>query len=158
DDQRRVIPLPREGLLLSAKLAEILEVGVGEPLVVEVLEGARPVREVAVAGLVQDYTGTAAYMDLRALNRLLWEGDTISGAFLAVASRHADTLYQWLKTTPRVAGVTVKKAALKSFWDTVAENLLVLRAFNVAFASIIAFGVVYNTARISLSERSRELA
>jgi putative ABC transport system permease protein len=26
------------------------------------------------------------------------------------------------------------------------------------FASIIAFGVVYNTARISLSERSRELA
>ena len=30
--------------------------------------------------------------------------------------------------------------------------------FNVVFAGIIAFGVVYNAARVSLSERSRELA
>jgi putative ABC transport system permease protein len=30
--------------------------------------------------------------------------------------------------------------------------------FNVLFSSVIAFGVVYNAARISLSERSRELA
>ena len=29
---------------------------------------------------------------------------------------------------------------------------------NVLFASVIAFGVVYNAARVSLSERSRELA
>ena len=39
-----------------------------------------------------------------------------------------------------------------------AENLLKMRAFNVIFATVIAFGVVYNTARISLAERSRELA
>jgi putative ABC transport system permease protein len=30
--------------------------------------------------------------------------------------------------------------------------------FNVLFAGVIAFGVVYNSARVSLSERSRELA
>ena len=33
-----------------------------------------------------------------------------------------------------------------------------MRTFNVIFAMIIAAGVVYNTARISLAERSRELA
>jgi putative ABC transport system permease protein len=39
-----------------------------------------------------------------------------------------------------------------------AENLLRMRVINVTFAGIIAFGVVYNAARISLAERSRELA
>jgi putative ABC transport system permease protein len=38
------------------------------------------------------------------------------------------------------------------------ENLLRMRIINVIFASIIAFGVVYNSARISFAERSRELA
>ena len=33
-----------------------------------------------------------------------------------------------------------------------------MRFFNVMFACIIAFGVVYNNARVSLSERARELA
>jgi putative ABC transport system permease protein len=31
-------------------------------------------------------------------------------------------------------------------------------ATNVIFASFISFGIIYNTARITLSERSRELA
>ncbi len=68
-----------------------------------------------------------------------------------------DTLYQQLKETPRVAAVTLKEAALQGFRDTVAENQYKMQAFNIAFACIIAFGVVYNTARISLSERSREM-
>jgi putative ABC transport system permease protein len=39
-----------------------------------------------------------------------------------------------------------------------AVNTQVTILINLVFASIIAFGVVYNAARISLSERSRELA
>ncbi len=69
-----------------------------------------------------------------------------------------DNLYHKLKQTPGVAGVAIQKAAIQSFQDTVAENLLRMRTFNVLFAAVIACGVVYNTARISLSERSRELA
>jgi putative ABC transport system permease protein len=152
------VPVPPDGLLLSAKLAELLRVAPGDTLTVEVLEGERPTRRVAVAGLVQDYTGTSAYMEMRALNRLMREGRTMSGAFLAVDSRYEEDLHRKLKATPQVAGVTVKRATVKSFWDTVAENLMIQRFFNVIFACVIAFGVVYNNARISLSERSRELA
>ena len=47
---------------------------------------------------------------------------------------------------------------VESFMDTVAENMLTMRSFNILFAVVIAVGVVYNSARISLSERSRELA
>jgi putative ABC transport system permease protein len=54
--------------------------------------------------------------------------------------------------------VAIKSAALRGFERTMAENLLVMRALNLTFATVIAFGVVYNTARIALAERSRELA
>ncbi len=158
DEHHAVIPLPPEGLVLSKKLGELLNARIGDTVTVEVLEGSRPVREVMVANLVADYSGLNAYMDIRAVNRLMWEGPTVSGAFLSVDSNRIDELHKMLKNTPRVATVTVKKAAVQSFLETVAENLLIMRAFNISFATIIAFGVVYNNARISLSERSRELA
>lgn len=69
-----------------------------------------------------------------------------------------DELYRKLKETPRVSGVTIKEASIRSFRDTIAENLGNIRFFNVMFATVIAFGVVYNNARISLAERSRDLA
>ncbi|HWP48442.1 MAG TPA: FtsX-like permease family protein [Candidatus Limnocylindrales bacterium] len=158
DKNQHVIFLPPEGLVLSEKLAELLEVPVGETLLVEVLEGERPVREVVVTGLVSDFSGLSAYMTANALHQLLQEGKTLSGAFLAVDDNRIEELYKTLKTIPRIASVTVKKATLESFRETVAENLLLMKVFNILFATILAFGVVYNTVRISLSERSRELA
>jgi len=123
-----------------------------------VLEGERPVRDVTVAGLVDDFSGTSAYMSRAALNRLLREGPVLSGAFLAVDAARRDELYAELKQSPRATGVVVKEAALASFRATVAENLLRMQAFNVFFAAVIAFGVVYNSVRIALAERGRKLA
>ena len=158
DQDERVVTVPDQGLLVSSKLAELLEVRLGERITVEVLEGERTIREVPVTALITEYGGTNAYMEIQALHRLLREGDTLSGAFLAVDERRLDDLYRTLKNTPRVAGVTVKRASVQGFQDTIAENLGRMRTFNVMFAAVIAFGVVYNSARISLSERSRDLA
>lgn len=158
DMDRREVAVPSEGVVLSAKLGELLAIAVGDRIVVEVLEGERPVREVVVAGLISDFEGTAAYMDLGAVNRLMEESRVLSGAFLTVEPQHEEELYRALKNSARVAGVTIKGAALRSFQKTVAENLLRMRTFNIIFASIIACGVVYNSVRISLAERSRELA
>ena len=154
----RDVAIPQEGLVLSRKLAEILGVSVGQSVVVEVLEGRRPVQRIPVTGLVADFAGLQAYMNLAALHRVMQEGELLSGAYLQVDPQRTDELYADLKQTPQVASVTVKAATLNSFRETIAENLLRMRTFNVIFASIIAIGVVYNSARISLSERSRELA
>lgn len=154
----KVISPPPDGLLLSSKLAELLGVQVGDLVTVEVLEGEQAVRDVPVAALITEYGGTNAYMDVRALHRLLREGDHLTGAFLQVEADRMDELYRMLKNTPRVAGVTIKQASIDSFRQTIAENLGYIRFFNVMFATVIAFGVVYNSARISLAERSRDLA
>ncbi len=154
----QLAPMPRDGLLLSSKLAELLDVRRGDRILVEVLEGEQPVREVPVSALITEYGGTNAYMDLDALHRLLREGRSLTGAFLTVERDRAEDLYRTLKNTPRVAGVTIKEASVNSFRDTIAENLGNIRFFNMLFATVIAFGVVYNSARISLAERSRDLA
>jgi putative ABC transport system permease protein len=86
------------------------------------------------------------------------EGGTVSGAYLLVDPAWKEELYRRLKALPAVGGVTVTSAALECFRAIVAQNFTVITTFNVGFAGIIAFGVVYNAARISLSERMRELA
>ena len=124
----------------------------------EVLEGKRPVRQVAVADVVDDLIGTSAYMDIHALNRLMDEGPTTSGAFLAVDPLAAERLYSFLKRTPAVSGVSVREAMLASFRATIARSLNISVGALVGFACVIAFGIVYNGARITLSERSHEMA
>src|SRR5579872_3017484 len=157
---RRLQPadLPPDGLLLNAKLAEILGAQPGDLVSVEVLEGARPVRQVAVAAIVDEPVGLGAYMHVSALHRVMREGDTVSGAYVKVGPAVAPQLYSILKHTPSIGGVAVREAMLASFWKTFGESIWISTAFMVGFACVIAFGIVYNGARIALSERGHELA
>ncbi|HIK46630.1 MAG TPA: ABC transporter permease, partial [Leptolyngbyaceae cyanobacterium M65_K2018_010] len=115
-------------------------------------------REVPVVGLVDELVGLAAYMHVDALNRLLQEGPTFSGAYLKVDPLHLQPLYRQLKRTPAVASVAQRQTALQQFEDTIAATSGMMNSFIMLFACIIAVAVVYNAARIALSERSRELA
>ncbi|PSB05702.1 ABC transporter permease [filamentous cyanobacterium CCP2] len=158
DRQLTPIDLPLDGILLTDKLAEILGIQPGEQLTVNVLEGAKPVRQVPLVGVVEEMVGLSAYMDIHALNRLMREGGTISGAYLAVDALQLDRLYDQLKQTPTVASVLLRESTIEQFQETIVEVRGVMTLILVIFASIIAFGVIYNAARIALSERSRELA
>jgi putative ABC transport system permease protein len=152
------IPLPADGLILSTTLAEILGVEPGDVLTVEVLEGARRVAQVPVIRLVEQHMGISAYMRIDAVQRLAGQGRSLTAVALQVEPSRSDELYSRLKQMPRVAAVSRKSAFIESFHSNFAKNLDVLVNFTMLFAVIIAFGVVYNNARISLSERTRELA
>ncbi|MDZ8053727.1 MAG: ABC transporter permease [Aulosira sp. ZfuVER01] len=156
--QLQTVYLPPNGVVLTTKLAEILRVKPGDMLIVEVLEGERPTRTIAVVGLVDELIGVAAYMDIHALNQLMREGGTVSGAYLAADALQINRLYSLLKRTPGVTGVSVREMAIARFQETIAGSLGIFTTVLVIFAGIIAFGVIYNAARIALSERSRELA
>lgn len=158
DKDLNTITLPSEGIVLGDTVADSLGVAKGDRITVEVTEGPRPVREIEVTAVVEELLGLGTYMDLHALNRLMREGDTISGAFLSVDQKHQQELYSELKRTPGVSGVGLPKAALESFNETIAKTIGTSTVFMIGFACIIAFGVVYNGARIALAERGRELA
>jgi putative ABC transport system permease protein len=150
--------LPPSGLVMSRMLGDILGVRPGDLVQVEVLEGSRPVRTMAVTELVDDSLGLQAYMHLDAVHAMLREGDTITGAAVTIDPAQTDRFYREVKLLPAVAGVALREMTLQNFRETMAENMNLTIFINVIFAGIIAFGVVYNSARVSLSERSRELA
>ena len=158
DQSGRILSLPPDGVVLTKTLADLLDVREGDMLTVEVLEGSRHTGQVPVTRLVDELIGVSAYMDIRALNRFLGEGPTISGAFLSVDPLRSDELYSTLKQTPAVAGVAVREAVIKGFEDTIAESTNASTVTLIVFSCIIACGMVYNGARIALSERNREMA
>ncbi len=152
------VAIPPEGLVLSKKLAEILAVGRGDSVTVEVLEGRRPVREVPVAGVVETYIGTAAYMSLEAANRMMRERPSVDLLHLLVDPRQQAALFAELKELPEVSAVMLRRATVDKFYETMARIMYIFITFYIVFACTLAVGVAYNSARIALSERGRELA
>ncbi len=158
DTNLNTINLPPEGVVLTDYLAELLHIRPGDLLTIEVLEGNRPTVQVPMVGTAKQYLGVNAYMQRRTLNRLLKEGNALTGALLAVDDRYRRQVYTELKDMPRIVGVVEQDAAIKAFYDTLAETVLFFTFISTLLGATISFGVVYNSMRIALSERNRELA
>ena len=158
DRDLRPVDVPAQGIMLTDYLADLLDVRVGELLELQILEGARPRRTVPVTGLVGEYLGVSGYMRLDALNGLLREGPALSGAWLAVDARRMPALFEAFRDTPRVAGIQVREDEIRNFHRSMDEMVIYYSTVALGFAIIIAVGVVYNAARITLTERNRDLA
>jgi putative ABC transport system permease protein len=158
DKDFRTVEPPREGLLINARLAEVLGLRRGDMVEIELLEGKRGTRQAVIADVIESYLGLAAYMDLDALNELLDEGPRVSGVHISYDASKEDELYRALKSTPAFASVQLQRVSLAKFRETISENITFMTTTYVILSVIIAFGVVYNSARIQLSERARELA
>lgn len=155
---RRTFRMPATGVLLAAKLADVLGVMPGDSLTVDLREGRRRTVRVLVTEVADEMLGANAYADLEFAARLTGERQAISGALLSVDPRREAALYLTLKRQPALASIGIRSAALAGFERTLGDTFQVMLAIAVIFAIVIAFGVVYNGARVALSERSRELA
>ncbi|MFM8746823.1 MAG: ABC transporter permease [Aestuariivirga sp.] len=152
------VTLPDGGLVISEALAELLKLRLGDKVSVEVLEGRRQKLDVPVSAIITGFIGLTAYMNLDAMNRMLGEDQLISGAYLALDAEGRGALFARLKEMPAASFISLRYAALANFRETLAQNISIMITVYTSLASIIAFGVVYNFARISLSEQGREMA
>jgi putative ABC transport system permease protein len=158
DDRGRAVELPLAGLLLSEKLAEVLELAPGDKVRIEVQEGSRPVLETFLAGTITDFAGVGAYMDFHALGRLMGEERVVSGVHLTLDRNYRDAFMDAVADTPAIASAVFTSSARESFQLAMGDMMGVVQAVYFGFAVIVSCGVVYNGARIALSERTRDLA
>jgi putative ABC transport system permease protein len=158
DTNLKDVFIPPEGIVLNDYLGKLLNVKVGDLLTVEVLEGSKQIRQVPVVATAKLFLGVMGYMDLNALNRLMREGSAISGINLLTDSLYIQKLYRTLVDTPRVAGIVMRRNDIRNFYDIQARGMLFFTFIATLMACAIAFGVVYNSARIAFSERSWELS
>lgn len=150
--------LPRRGIAVAEKLAELLHIEVGDRVEVELLDGSGLIVEAPVRSIIQGYLSFAAYMDFSALNRLVRDDLVVSGVHVAYDPVHEAELFKQIKDLPNASAIALQRTSLRIFRETLAKNLLISTTVYLVMAGLIAFGVVYNSARIRLSERARELA
>lgn len=158
DSDLRPVRMPETGLMISKALAGILGVKTGETVTVEVMEGDRRVLPLPVSAIVEGYIGLMAFMDIGALNRVLREDAMISGVHVSIDAARQAELFAELKATPSASFIALEKMSLQKFRETLAQNIYTMITVYAVLAAVIAFGVVYNFARISLSEQGREMA
>ena len=158
DKNYKTMSVPPEGALINAWLAAQLGLRPGQPVAIEIRERQRRVVSTRIAGLIDEPVGTDVYMNLRTLGRLLEEPNTFSAVNLFVDPVRELELFSILKRAPQALGVETRKIALANFRAMPDESIGFIRRIETIFAVIIAFGVVYNTARIAVAERAHELA
>jgi putative ABC transport system permease protein len=158
DVKGRALDLPPTGLLVSKKLADLLGARVGDRLLVQFLEGLRPRHEIVLHGLIGDYYGLNAVMNIDAVRQLMLETDTINGAHLKIDPLVWPDFLESVKAAPRIATLGIKSAMKESFRRLTGESLRLIQKIYFIFATLLAFGVVYTSSRIAFSERSRDLA
>jgi len=158
DADIRPVEPPPGGIALSQHIAEELGLRLGDSVTVEVLQEKRPVVQMPVTRIVEQYMGFATFMHLDSVNRLMREGPTVTGIHVLADGRHAQDLYRLLKDMPMVTGVALTTAAREGFQSTMENTMYVMVGIYAAFATVIAFGVTYNSARIAFAERARALA
>lgn len=149
---------PPGGILLSDRLARQLEVGVGDPITVEFRTGLRETHQMIVAGLVEQYFGLGAYLEIGEIDRLLRRSPQMTVANILIDPRQQEALHERLQDIPMLAGLIEMTKNRQSFEATIRENVVVVNSVYAVIAVLITVGVAYNAARIQMSERARELA
>lgn len=152
------VAVPEQGLLINRRLADVLRLRRGDLVEVELLDRRRGTRWVRVSDVIESYIGLVALMRIDHLNNLLREGPVVSGVDIAYDQNDEKALYREVKRTPHISSIELQRNALKLFRATLAENINMMTSIYIGLAVIVAFGVVYNSARIQLSERARDLA
>lgn len=157
DREGRIVPLPPGGVVLDAMLAEILRIKPGDEVEVEALEGAHPTRRFTVLGVMDGSLGLTGHMRDAEVASFLGEERLFSVGFLAIDPARAKGVYAALQQHPRIVGVARKEATLEEFKNVTGNSIVMMVVILTLFASAITIGVVYNNARVALSQREREL-
>ncbi len=162
----RITPSTK-GLILSERLADKLQGSAGTILELDspLLLNEGPTQEIPVAGIIPQYLGMNAYMEITGLEEILEQGRLTSSVLI--------NFNNFNNEENGFYGVSVlreryRESDIVSGIDAREERLRMTRELMEAFGSaiyiyvfigvIICFAIIYSSSFITLSERSRELA
>jgi len=145
--------LPREGMLLSERLAESLHVSVGDEVLVKNFMPGKEDAYIEVKGIIEQHLGTNAYMDIDALNELLGEKGMITGVLMNSRDDVVNNLRD-VKNIRQIQSVEDMKNSFIEFMDMIIYSVGVM----MLFGGVLGFAIVYNITIISISERLMEFS
>lgn len=158
DAAGKQIRIPGDGLVLAHKLAELLDVQVGDSLALTPVRGRRETRHVRVASVVKSFLGMDCYADIHYLSGIVGESLAINAVQLKMDEQQLSSLYRTIKELPNAQGLGVRKDAKENIETTLVETSLFSIGLMVIFAGVISFGATLNNALIEIGDRIREIS
>jgi putative ABC transport system permease protein len=152
------ISAPPGASCCPTRLAEHLELDVGDTVEVEFMTGLRETHEMAVTGLVEQYPRPRGLCRYRLSRRAVPPRPQMSVVNVLIDPEFLPELHAALQETPALSGLILMTENRRAFEETISQNIVVVNGIYAAIAILITVGVAYNGARIQLSERARELA
>jgi putative ABC transport system permease protein len=169
DDARLTIPrdltgrpvrVPSAGIVMTRKLAQLLDVSPGDVIEMEPIKGLRRHVSVPVVEIADSYVGIAVYANIHYLSRLIDEESAVSGVQLQVDSRDGPKreLFRAVKRLPAVQTYSSRLNTIYNVTETVLKTQAIFIGLLVLFAGVIFLTSLLNTSLIGLAERRREVA
>jgi len=152
------VELPPHGVLLSDAFRRRGGIRIGQEVFMDRVDPPFQRLGFRVAGFSGDVIGIGAHLRIPELESRLDEARGINGVLLRIDPHEKEALYSRLKDSPMVASITRKDSLYYGFRHTLAAMIRTGTRLITFFGLGIAFGVVYNTIRVSFSERVREIA
>ncbi len=152
------VQVPPAGLALPATLAADWGLRAGDTVEMELLVPPRETHLMPITALTRQSMGQDLHISAEALHRLMRQAPTVNRLNLMIDRNALPDLYAALKTTPAVAGVMLWDETRERFTAEIQNNLWTMVLIYSVLGTLITVGVVYNAARIQLSERAHELA
>ncbi|MBN1347034.1 MAG: ABC transporter permease [Phycisphaerae bacterium] len=152
------VRIPDEGLVMSAKLADILGVRVGDPIELTPVRGRRRTVTVHLSSVIESFLGLECYANLEYLSRIVGEDRAVNSVQLAADPVDTDRLFHAIKTMPNAQGVSVTANARAAIESTFVATMLATLGMCVIFAGTISFGSTLNHSMVEISDRIRDIA
>lgn len=159
DATGNVVSVPSSGVLITVRMAKLLDVKEGDTIRFTPVKGTREEHEVTVIKIIKSMLGMVVYADYSYLNHMLGETSTVTDIQLKTAFTTVDksNFYTYLKKMPQtqtIGDVEEQQKEMKIQF----QSMSTMSAVMIIFAAIIFFGSVLNASLIAISERKREIA
>ena len=153
DSNQRVVYLKPNSILIAKALSKTLSIKQGDTLTIKnFLPGKKDI-EVEVGGVIEQYMGINAYMDIETMERLMVERDLITGVTLT----SKDHIKDKLKDIKNISSVNSSADMKSAFFDYL-DTIVLATKLYLLFGGILGFAIVYNSTIVGISERSMEFA
>lgn len=152
------IDVPEKGLVLSKKLAELLDAAAGDHILLTPVRGRRETKRVQIASVVDTFLGLDSYADIRYLGGVVGESLAVNAVQLAVEPTRRADLYREVKILPNAQGLSVRTDSRANIEKTLIRTQMVFIGIIIVFAGSIAFGSAVNAALVEIGDRIREIS
>ncbi|SHM28821.1 putative ABC transport system permease protein [Caldanaerovirga acetigignens] len=158
DKNYNKVSIPKNGILISERLAKLLRAKVGTKLVVESpFRTDKDPEIIEVAGIIPQYVGLNAYMEIGALQEFLKQRDIVTSALIKIEPQAIKSFKQKYMYSKYINSIEERKQRLSKMKEMMASYGSMIYIYAI-LGIIIGFAIIYSSLVISLSERSRELS